>query len=81
MVNDRHLLVAMARGGQGLAYACDFEVADDLASGRLESVLQPFVPLSSGLYLYFPSRTQSQPKLRAFIDMANAWVAEQGRRS
>ncbi len=81
VVNDRHLLVAMARGGQGLAYACDFEVADDLASGRLESVLQPFVPLSSGLYLYFPSRTQSQPKLRAFIDMANAWVAEQGRRS
>ncbi|MGE7955013.1 LysR family transcriptional regulator [Pseudomonas sp. NPDC089530] len=79
VVNDRQLLLATARAGQGLAYACDIEIADDLASGRLERVLQAFVPRSSGLYLYFPSRTQSQPKLRAFIDMARAWVAGQGR--
>lgn len=79
VVNDRQLLLATARAGQGLAYACDIEIADDLASGRLERVLQAFVPPSSGLYLYFPSRTQSQPKLRAFIDTARAWVAEQER--
>lgn len=75
IVNDRTLMIAAARSGQGLAYVCDFEVSDDLASGALVSVLQPFIPRSSGLYLYFPSRSQHQPKLRAFIDLTNAWIA------
>ncbi|NWC92801.1 MULTISPECIES: LysR family transcriptional regulator [unclassified Pseudomonas] len=75
IVNDRNLMIAAARAGQGLAYVSDFEVVDDLASGALVQVLQSFVPPSSGLYLYFPSRTQNQPKLRAFIDLATAWVA------
>jgi DNA-binding transcriptional LysR family regulator len=78
IVNDRRLLVAAARSGTGLAYACDLEIAEELADGRLERVLQAFVPLSSALYLYFPSRTQSQPKLRAFIDLATRWIASQG---
>ncbi|KPG97227.1 transcriptional regulator [Pseudomonas sp. RIT-PI-q] len=77
IVNDRRLLVAAARSGTGLAYACDLEIADELADGRLERVLQAFVPLSSALYLYFPGRTQSQPKLRAFIDLATGWIASQ----
>lgn len=77
IVNDRRLLVAAACGGAGLAYACELEMADELAEGRLERVLQPFVPLSSALYLYFPGRAQTQPKLRAFIDVATRWIAEQ----
>lgn len=77
-VNDRRLLVSAARNGQGLAYACDLEIADELANGSLVRVLQPFVPLSTGLYLYFPSRTQTQPKLRTFIDLATRRVADQG---
>ncbi|MFJ3366499.1 LysR family transcriptional regulator [Pseudomonas sp. NPDC086251] len=77
IVNDRRLLVAAARSGTGLAYACDLEIAEELADGRLERVLQAFVPLSSALYLYFPSRSQSQPKLRGFIDLATGWVASQ----
>ncbi|MET0776471.1 MAG: LysR family transcriptional regulator [Pseudomonas mandelii] len=78
LVNDRKLLISAARNGLGLAYACDLEIIDELANGLLERVLQPFVPLSSALYLYFPSRTQTQPKLRAFIDMATQWIADRG---
>jgi len=77
IVNDRKLLATAARSGLGLAYACDLEVVDELADGRLERVLQPFVPLSSALYLYFPARTQTQPKLRAFIDLATRWATSQ----
>jgi DNA-binding transcriptional LysR family regulator len=76
-VNDRRLLVSAARNGQGLAYACDLEIIDELTTGQLERVLQPFVPLSTALYLYFPSRTQTQLKLRAFIDLATRWIADQ----
>lgn len=78
LVNDRKLLISAARNGLGLAYACNLEIIDELANGQLERVLQPFVPLSSALYLYFPSRTQTQPKLRAFIDMATQWIADRG---
>ena len=72
VVNDTGLLADFARSGLGLAYLPDMEIADDIASGRLERVLQPFVPTTSGLFLYFPARAQRQPKLRAFIDMIAA---------
>lgn len=78
MVNDRAPLLAFARQGLGLAYMADFEVGHDLATGRLEQVLKSFIPANAGLYLYFPTRTQTQPKLRAFIDMATKLSAQPG---
>jgi len=70
VVNDTGLIADFVRSGLGLAYLPDIEIAADLAAGRLERVLQPFVPRTSGLFLYFAAKTQSQPKLRALIDMA-----------
>jgi DNA-binding transcriptional LysR family regulator len=70
IVNDRASLITLARKGLGLAYVADVEAATDLAAGTLEPVLRDFIASDSGLYLYFPARTQSQPKLRAFIDIA-----------
>lgn len=72
VANDTGLIADFVRSGLGLAYLPDIEIATDLAAGRLERVLQPFVPRTSGLFLYFAAKTQSQPKLRAFIDMATA---------
>jgi DNA-binding transcriptional LysR family regulator len=31
-------------------------------------VLEPFAPMIPGVFLYYPSRRQIMPKLRAFID-------------
>lgn len=70
VVNDTGLIADFVRSGLGLAYLPDIEIAHDLGQGRLERVLAPFVPPSSGMFLYFAAKTQSQPKLRAFIDMA-----------
>lgn len=72
IVNDGDLLFAFARAGLGLSYVADIAVAAELASGQLEQVLQPFLPRTPGLFLYFPRRAQDQPKLRAFIDVARA---------
>jgi DNA-binding transcriptional LysR family regulator len=69
VVNDRSSLLSLARRGVGLAYMADFEAADDLASGRLKSVLRDYIRPTAGLHLYFPSRAQVQPTLRAFIDV------------
>jgi DNA-binding transcriptional LysR family regulator len=69
-VNDGQLMMALAILGQGLAYTSNLHVAEAVAAGKLEPVLQAYLPTSPGLFLYFPARTQTQPKLRAFIDMA-----------
>jgi DNA-binding transcriptional LysR family regulator len=68
IVNDHPTLIALAKKGIGLAYTADLVAARELASGELEVVLAPHLPTKQGLYLYFPAKSQSQPKLRAFID-------------
>lgn len=72
VVNSRAMLVKLARQGLGLAFVSDMEVGEAVAAGELETALQGFIPPDEGLYLYFPARSQSQPKLRALIDMINA---------
>lgn len=75
VANDTGLIRRFALAGLGLAYLPDMEVGADIAAGRLERVVQAFVPSTSGLFLYFPVRTQQQPTLRAFIDIAVAEAA------
>lgn len=70
VVNDHTLMIALAKQGMGLAYTSDLVAAREIAAGELEPVLAPHLPTKPGLFLYFPARSQAQPKLRAFIDVA-----------
>jgi DNA-binding transcriptional LysR family regulator len=70
VVNDHLSMIALAKSGAGLAYTADIVAADELSAGTLRPVLRSFLRTTQGLYLYFPSRSQTQPKLRAFIDFA-----------
>lgn len=69
VVDDVGLLVALAREGAGLAYVGDEAIEAELASGHLERVLEAYVTPGPGMCLYFPARTQAQPKLRALIEV------------
>lgn len=80
VVDDIALMVALAREGAGLAYLPDEPLVEDLAAGRLERVLQNFISKGPGLYLYFPARSQEQPKLRALIEMIASMRGEARRR-
>lgn len=71
-VNDGSLMMSLALQGMGLIYTADLFAARELAARQLESVLDEFLPRTQGLFLYFPARTQTQPKLRAFIDLVTA---------
>jgi len=68
VVNDHLSMIAFAKRGVGLAYTADLVAARELASGELEAVLKSHLPTKPGLFLYFPAKSQNQPKLRAFID-------------
>ena len=73
-LNDSSLMLTLARTGAGLIYVGDLFAARELAAGELESVLEAFLPTTPGLFLYFPTRTQLQPKLRAFVDFLTAFA-------
>jgi DNA-binding transcriptional LysR family regulator len=75
-VNDFQMLMEMAEAGTGLAYLPDLSVRDAVTSGRLERVLEPYLPRSPGLFIYFPAKAQTQPKLRAFLDLATKVMRE-----
>jgi DNA-binding transcriptional LysR family regulator len=70
-VNDHLSMIELARRGNGLAYTLDLLARRALAAGELEEVLARHLPSTPGLFLYFPARSQAQPKLRAFIDFVN----------
>lgn len=68
--NDFELTRLMAVSGAGLLYALESSIADDLKRRRLSVVLEPYAPAIPGLFLYFPSRAQVSPALKAFVAVA-----------
>jgi DNA-binding transcriptional LysR family regulator len=68
VLNDVMLALDAAVEGMGLVYITEDTIADRIASGQLEVVLSGFAAVSTGVYLYYPQRSQVHPKLRAFID-------------
>jgi hypothetical protein len=55
------------RGRYGLAQVPEPIAAGPVKAGKLVHVLEPFAPMAPGVFLYYPSRHQMMPKLRAFI--------------
>ncbi|WP_395826002.1 LysR substrate-binding domain-containing protein [Archangium minus] len=70
ITSDSHLLLRMAEVGVGLAYTFEPMVTEELRRGTLRLVLEPYAAWVPGLFLYFPSRAQVSPALRAFVDVA-----------
>lgn len=68
IVNDVGAALAAARKGIVLSHMAEPLVEQLVADGELEMVLDAYAPTSPGVYLYYPSRSQMLPKLRAFID-------------
>ena len=70
VTNDGNVCVALSKLGLGLAYALEATVSNELKSGRLKRVLEPFAPTVPGYFVYFPSRAQRSTPLRLFVDTA-----------
>ena len=76
IANDFPTLLGAAVSGMGLAQLPAPVAAESLESGQLEAVLEDFAPTVPGLFLYYPSRRQILPKLRAFIDHMKSRATE-----
>ena len=68
LVNDSAASIQAAIEGVGIALAIRPQIETALAEGRLVSLLEAWLPPFDGFALFYPSRRQMRPALRAFID-------------
>jgi DNA-binding transcriptional LysR family regulator len=70
VINDVEACIRSTLRGVGLFQLPRSLVMSYLGSGELETALEPHSEEVPGLSLYYPSRSQSLPKLRAFVEFA-----------
>ena len=68
IANDIPTMLDAAVDGMGLAQVPAPIATELVRAGKLVHVLEKFAPMAPGLFLYYPSRHQMLPKLRAFIE-------------
>lgn len=68
LTRDTDLRIAAVLAGVGIGYFFAEEVREPLAAGALVQVLADWTPPFPGCYLYYPSRRNPPPPLRAFVD-------------
>ncbi len=66
--NDMGMMLRLALAGAGLAIGMEETWRPWLQRGELVSVLDAYCPRFAGFFLYYPSRRQAEPKLRALIE-------------
>ncbi len=67
------MLEASARG-IGLVYTSEKLAASHVSRGALVKVLEAFCPTLDPLYIYYPSRRLTPPKLSAFVEIARRHI-------
>jgi DNA-binding transcriptional LysR family regulator len=70
--NDMALMIKLAASGAGITFGMAKSFADAIARGELVPILGRFCPPFAGFYLYYPSRRNLAPKLRALVDHVRA---------
>jgi DNA-binding transcriptional LysR family regulator len=68
IAHDYPTLIGAAIQGLGLAQVPGPLAKTAIADGRLRALLPRFAVKSPGVFLYFPSKRQALPKLRAFVE-------------
>jgi DNA-binding transcriptional LysR family regulator len=65
---DMALMVRLAVAGAGITFGMEESFRREIDRGELVPVLEEFSPRFAGFYLYYPTRRNMAPKLRALIN-------------
>ncbi|MBB4364588.1 DNA-binding transcriptional LysR family regulator [Bradyrhizobium sp. CIR18] len=66
--NDMALMIKLAAAGAGITFGMEASFRPAIARGELVPILEDYCPRFAGFYLYYPSRRNVAPKLRALIE-------------
>jgi DNA-binding transcriptional LysR family regulator len=70
--DDDPLMIEAAVGGAGIAYVYEALIQEDVAAGRLVTVLDAWTMPPSRFFLYYPGGRHMPSVLRAFVDFIRA---------
>ncbi|KTE23758.1 MULTISPECIES: LysR family transcriptional regulator [unclassified Sphingopyxis] len=76
IVNDWIAATVAMRSGIAMIMTAEPVAKAMVETGEVELVLTEFAGATSGLFLYYPSRKQVMPKLRAFIDYVREYLPD-----
>ena len=76
IVNDWIAATVAMRSGIAMIMTAEPVAKAMVETGEVELVLTEFAGTTSGLFLYYPSRKQVMPKLRAFIDYVREYLPD-----
>ncbi|MBX5000166.1 LysR family transcriptional regulator [Rhizobium lentis] len=71
--NDMWLMIRTACAGGGITFGMEDTFKPYVESGQLAPLLQEYCPPFAGFFLYYPSRRNLPPKLRALVDHVRRW--------
>jgi DNA-binding transcriptional LysR family regulator len=66
--NDMGLMLRMALAGSGITFGMEETFRPHVERNELVLLLEDYLPSFSGFFLYFPSRRNLAPKMRALVD-------------
>ncbi|WP_373413788.1 LysR family transcriptional regulator [Ensifer aridi] len=66
--NDMALMIKLAVAGAGITFGMEESFRPAIERGELVPILEDYCPYFAGFYLYYPSRRNTAPKLRALIE-------------
>lgn len=66
--NHGEVAVDWARAGHGIVLRSEWDVAEDMRSGRLTRVLAPWIGDVADIHAIYPQRHHMSAKVRAFLD-------------
>jgi DNA-binding transcriptional LysR family regulator len=72
VVNSFQAVVEAALDGLGIGWSLRAGVQNELSSGRLETVLDRYVPVRPGFFLYYPKENARIEILRLFVEFMKA---------
>lgn len=69
-----NILMSAAQNGSGIFIGPTFMIANALKEGKLETVLDQYTPMTTGLYVIYPHSKLVSAKVRAFVDfITESW--------
>jgi DNA-binding transcriptional LysR family regulator len=68
IVTEPEVVVQAVLDGVGIGYLFDYLAKPHVAAGRMVRMLEDWTPPFPGPHIYYPSRRQMPPPLRAFLD-------------
>jgi DNA-binding transcriptional LysR family regulator len=66
--NDMALMIKLAVAGAGITFGMEESFRAWIKRGELVPILERYCPRFAGFYLYYPSRRNVAPKLRALVE-------------